>query len=88
MVQQVKNKLKKYFATAAFADDKSYFDIYDDAFNVWAYNKIEAECLVLDYYKHCNIEIPIHVEVMSSPFATIISRLKKKVPEFPTCEHI
>lgn len=88
MVRQVKNKLKKYFVTAIFADNKNYFDIYDDAFDVWAYNKIEAEWSVLNYYKQGNIEIPIHVEVMNCPFATIISRLRKKVPDAPICKHI
>ena len=81
-------RLKKYFVTATFADDKAYFDIYDDAFNVWAYNKIEAEWSVLNYYKHHNNYITIHVEVISCPFATIISRLKKKVPDAPVCEHL
>lgn len=79
-------RLKKYFVTITF-----YFEVYDYAFNVWAYNKIEAKQLVvnyLKYHKHYNICDYTHIEVTSCPFTTIIDRLTKKVPDTPTCEQI
>ena len=81
-------RLKKYFVVVGF-NIVPRNKMYDDAFDVWAYNKIEAELAALSYYKNYNIDVKyIYAEVISCPFATIINRLRKKVPDTPTCEHI
>lgn len=76
-------RLKKYLVVVSF-----YFELYDYTFDVWAYSKIEARHLVLNYYKPCNVYDNVYIDVISRPFTTIIARLKKKVPDAPTCERI
>lgn len=79
-------KLKRYFVTITWYPE--YASTYDDAFDVWAYNKCEVTKLLSSYYSRFIYNDLYDISIYTRWISTLWFRLFKKVPNKSVIEHL
>lgn len=78
-------KLKRFFGAICWHPKDA---IYDDCFDIWAYDKNHATQLMAGYYNRTLYDSSFDGIIRYRLFNTIWCRIKKKVPVSPTINHI
>lgn len=81
-----KKKLKRYVVFISWYSN--YSNIYDDAIDIWAYNKKEVEKILNSYYNVNLLKSAVSIKTYYRPISTIWWRLTNKAPNEPVVDHL